>query len=1198
MKKTRLTILLLVLWAVIPFHTEAVEIVSSYKLSSENGLPDNNIRYLEQDEAGFLRLMSVYEIYQYDGYRFRMLPHEVFLQTKEQQKTNGRNGKGFTHDNQGNKVLTEQGNDIIYLDGKTGEQIRLTVFNDDLRQQSPSLKCNVITDQRGLIWVSVNGNGLFVYDRKTKTTDHITKNDPRHLIDADYIVSMTEDHQGNIWISQEHYGLVCLKVIRQNYEIVNISHGGTSEKENEVRLLQRLQDGTVIVSSNRGLLMRTDGTLQHFTILQDGGDNYNSLALDGQGRLWLGSLKRGVNIEGKWYGKDRIDCILKDNKNRMWTCSLDGDIALAELDGNGQWNERHFITDVEGLRPRSLIQDYKGTIWVAGDKGLFAFEPDELLKDPKRYRKVNDIPSRNFLEDEEHRLWVGTTGMGMGRKNEDDSFSYITREDGLPNNVVQFVVEDSHHRLCIGTEDGMATYDPKTGETHCLYFADNKMRNFYHADCGIMLDDGRMALGSLDGIVVLNKDQEYGGRPIGKTLLTDLCINGVSVYDMGEKSPIEGEVWETRHISLAHDQNALIIAFSNFDLGRSHLSGYSYKLEGYDKEWSRLDKLNYASYKELKPGEYTFMVRYLNKDGWNESEQLLTIDIRSPYWATWWACVLYALALAVIGYAVYRQVRNMERLHQRIAVEKETTEYRLKFFTNISHEFRTPLTLIQAAMEKMGQPDTLPGHIRQPLSNMRKSTDRMLRLINQLLEFRRVQSNKTTLSLTETDIVQFVYNIYIGFHEVAEHRHITYTFRPFSKSYKTFIDREHVDKIVYNLLSNAFKYTPEEEDIHVRIRLNDTTKQLLISVADTGIGISKEKQQDLFSRYATGRISGDSIGIGLNLAQELARIHHGQITFEENKPKGSLFTLVLPTDKGVYEETDFLHVNNGIKTEEGSQRRSFADDYQELKTKPLNDRRVLVAEDNHELCILIQNELSPYFEVDRASNGVEALELLKAAAGSDHPYDLLVSDVMMPQMNGFELTRQIRADKEIEGLPVILLTALTDEEQMQKGITVGADAYIEKPFSPKRLTIQAVKLIEQRDRLKAAYAQQPQRQKVKELVKNDADRKFIQQLDAYIDRHLSDTTLSVDVMAEHFEYGRTRFYNKVRAITGCTPNDYLKEKRLKKAAELLSESETVTVAEVAYKVGISNAQYFSVNFKKMFGVTPSNYQKGEENVEH
>ena len=1186
----RLINLLLIAFS-LAIHAE--EKLQAYKLTSENGLPDNNIRYIVQDSTGFLRMISLYAAYQYDGYRFRRLPHETFLQLTEERRVKMSGSKGYIEDNLGNKILTEKGNSIIYIDKNTGERIQMEVFNDNLRQLSPSLKCMVVTDRDSLIWVSVNGNGLFVYDRRARHLRHISKNDGTGLIDANFVVYIMEDQEGNIWVSQEHCGLVCLKKGSGDYSFMNIGDNNRMEKENEVRNLTRLADGSLLLSNRRGKLMKADGNLEHLTTLQDQGEIYNCAALDTLGRLWLGSLRNGVNIEGKWYGKGRVDCIVQDRRGRMWMCGLHGTVVLAGLDGNGNYTERSFMTGIDKLGARKLLLDHEGNIWLGADKGLFTFRPGELLKNPKSYRQVSNVPVRTLYEDSRNRLWIGTAGQGLGLKAENDSISYLTRNDGLLNNVVQFVVEDSHHHLCIGTEDGVVNYNLQTEEIHSLYFNDNKIRNFYNVDCAVMLDDGRMAFGTFDGIVIIGKESKSEWHHHGKTTMTDLLVNGVSVYEMGDLSHVEGNISEARFISLSHNQNNITIYFSNFDFGKSHMAGYIYKLEGHDQQWSRLSDLNFATYENLSPGHYTLLVRYRDEGGWYDEEQLAEIEIKPSPWVTWWAIAIYVLFAAGFGIVIYRQMRWRQQMHERLALEKQLTDYKLKFFTNISHEFRTPLSLIQAAMEKIKQTKEVPGSIKQPLGNMQQSTSRMLRLINQLLEFRRLQNNKLSLTLEETDIIQFVYNIFIGFHDVADNRRISYTFLPFAKSYMMYIDRGHVDKIIYNLLQNAFKYSPDGGgSIAVDIRM--AGDRIVIRVSDTGIGVAKEKQNELFDRFSTGRVSGDSIGIGLNLSQELARTHHGELTYQENTPKGSIFTLTLPTSKDLYAETDFMKTDTGLRDNQLSGKSGFNDSYQELKTKPLNNRRVLIAEDNHELALMIQEELAVYFETDRTGNGVEALDILRAAAENENPYDLLVSDVLMPRMNGLELTRHIRNDKKLNSMPVILLTALSGEAQQQKGMVAGADAYIEKPFSPKILIAQAVNLIEQRDRLKSAYAAQPQQSPVKELIKNDADRKFIQQMDAYIEKHLSDYNLTVDTIAAHFEYGRTKFYNKVRTLTGKTPNDYLKEKRMTKAAELLRENSAITMAEVAYKVGLNNAQYFSVSFKKMFGVNPSEYQRGKE----
>lgn len=1194
-----INLILISLFCMLTAH--GAERLTSFKLTSENGLPDNNIRYIYQDSMGSLQLLTLYEAYQYDGYSFRKMPYDGFLQLKERGAHVSPGGKGFIYDNRGNKILTERGNAIIYIDKKTGERIPMTVFTDHLLRLNSSLKCCVVTDQRGNIWVSVNGNGLFIYHRGEGKLYHITKGDGRNLIDANYIVYMMEDRDGNVWLSQEHFGLVCLRVKPHNYRIVDIGNSDTNEKENEVRMMCRLADGSFLLANSRGALVKGDGNLQAVSTIQNLGYNFGAAALDGQGRLWLGSTRRGVNVNGQWYGDGRVDYILKDNRDRMWICGIDGALKQVEITPDGQYQEHSFLTDIKDMGPRTMRQDSSGMIWLGTDQGLFSFQPDALLRNPKNYKKVSDIPVRSILEDARHRLWIGTVGKGLGELREDGAFRYLSRRDGLPNDVVQLLIEDTNHHICIGTENGLANYDPETGVIRTLYIEDSKARNFYNEDCCAMLEDGSIAFGSLDGIVIINPDAMSPQRPPRRVELTDLLVNGVSVYDMGEESPLENTLEKTAAVTLDHHQNSLTFHFSDFGFGSTRRGRYSYILDGYDKEWSEPAELNFATYKNLKPGTYTFRVKCYEGGLSQESiERVLTIVVSPPWWATWWARLVYFLIALGLAYAVYKQVRHVERLRQRIAVERQLTDFKLKFFTNISHEFRTPLTLIQGAMEKMSEVKDIPGAMKQPLSNMRQSTDRMLRLVNQLLEFRRMQNNKLSLALQETDIVQFVYNIYMGFHDIADNRQISYTFIPFEHSYTLFVDRGHVDKMVYNLLSNAFKYTPEQGSVIVKLRKQDDDR-LQISVEDTGIGVSEDKRAELFDRFSTGRVSGDSLGIGLNLAQELAHVHHGEITYQENTPKGSIFTITLPVGKEVYQASDFMKTDTGLKAEKAMEKEGFTSDYQEVRTHPLNDRRILVADDSDDILQLVRHELSVYFEVDTAHDGEEALAKLREAnvpqEGSEEdapsPYELLISDVKMPQMSGFELTRRIRADKVLSGIPIILLSSLTDGEKIQKGLDLGADAIMEKPFSIKALTAQVLNLVNQRDRLRHLYAGQAQQASKPELVKADVDKKFVAQLDAFIDNHLNDYNLSIDMLTEHFRLGRTTFFNKVRTLTGYTPNDYIREKRLGKAAELLRDHIGITISEVAYQTGFSNAQYLSVSFKKKFGMSPSAYQKGK-----
>ena len=475
-----------------------------------------------------------------------------------------------------------------------------------------------------------------------------------------------------------------------------------------------------------------------------------------------------------------------------------------------------------------------------------------------------------------------------------------------------------------------------------------------------------------------------------------------------------------------------------------------YWLENYDKGWSTPSPLNFASFKYLNPGTYILHVKSCNGAGvWNESETTLKIVIVPPFWKTNWAMLVYVLLLIVTLYFAFRIVRNFNGLRNRINVEKQLTEYKLVFFTNISHEFRTPLTLIQGALEKIQRVSDIPRDLIHPLKTMDKSTQRMLRLINQLLEFRKMQNNKLALSLEETDVIAFLYEIFLSFGDVAEQKNMNFRFIPSIPSYKMFLGKGNLDKVTYNLLSNAFKYTPSNGTIILSVTVDEVNKMLQIQVSDTGVGIPKEKQNELFKRFMQSSFSGDSIGVGLHLSHELVQVHKGTIEYKDNEGGGSVFTVCIPTDKTIYSEKDFLIPGNVLLKEAGGQAHHLLELSEELPepekiAEPLNKRKVLIIEDDNDIREFLKEEVGVYFEVEVAADGTAGFEKART-----YDADLIICDVLMPGMTGFEGTKKLKSDFATSHIPIILLTALNSPEKHLEGIESGADAYIAKPFSIK-----------------------------------------------------------------------------------------------------------------------------------------------------
>ena len=541
---------------------------------------------------------------------------------------------------------------------------------------------------------------------------------------------------------------------------------------------------------------------------------------------------------------------------------------------------------------------------------------------------------------------------------------------------------------------------------------------------------------------------------------------------------------------------------------------------------------------------------------------------------------------------IAKSIREKNILKGKIKFEQELTRYKLVFFTNIAHEFRTPLTLIQGSLEKekrIMKANHWQPELEKTMRTMDKSVQRMLRLIDQLLEFRKMQAGKLKLSLQETDVVMFVQGICKMFDDAAESKQIDFKFESQLPAYLMYLDQQKMDKVVFNLLSNAFKYTPVKGRIVLSLAFQEG--KLIVRVADTGVGIPKEKQAQLFSRFMQSSYTGENFGIGLHLTHELVKVHHGEISFHDNEGGGAVFVVKIPLDKECYEESDFLIENNPIlvapvdtviNPEDEKKKQQKAD-----TDEPLNRKSILLVEDDNDVRDFLASELESCFNLKVATDGQMGLAMAK-----EEDFDLVVSDVMMPGMNGFELTKRLKNKFETCHIPVILLTALSTDDKVLEGTESGADAYITKPFSPQLLVARIFQLLDQRERLKQKFSKEGQTVR-SAMCASDQDQMFVRRLDAVIYPRLGEQDLSVDKVAGLLRMGRTLFYRKVRGVTGYTPNDYIRVLRMKKAAELLAKGDN-NVSEVAYAVGFDNPYYFSKCFKAQYGMPPSQYIKQEQ----
>lgn len=884
-------------------------------------------------------------------------------------------------DNMGNAIiLAFDGSDVFYLTSKKTYHFG-GIYNQQLLQLNSEPRYQFYAASDGKLWISTYGNGLFSYDIQKEKLESYAD-----LLPSPYVYTPFVDKAHNLWVSLENMGVYVINFAQSEarYLYYNGDRSGINH-EDDVRLLKRVGKRIYISNMQNGSKV-ADGLLKNFRSFDSYHDDITAVAQDAQGKLFVGTRKNGIfDVDGgrnhvhsdnpASLGKGKLSDILFDRKNRMWVSLFD---AGLEVYLNGKFIH---VIESKSLQARNMEMDKQGNIWLCTSRGVLRFNPDEILRNHKAFQMIHVSPTdqvndevHSVYEDSKGRIWIGSIGNGVKMIDGKDTITYTTR-DGLADNNVQSIVE---HRqsgdVWLGTDNGISRF--RKGAFNNFYFGANSLENACTEDNAVELDNGNLAFATHHGVMTFNPGDIHESKPAFPLAITKIEANGISIGELEEdEARLDGTLTRAREFSISYHLNSLTFYFSDFYYAKKNGSSFTYYLKGYDKGWSNLSRINFAQYRNLPVGHYTLHVRSCNANGvWSPEEVTLKIEVRPPFYATWWAYLIYIVLVVLAIYYVYVNFRRINNLRNKVKVENQLTEYKLRFFTNISHEFRTPLTIIKGDMDRLKTVDKVPGEMKQPLSSMAKSVERMMRLINQLLEFRKMQNDKLQLALEKTDVIAFLQDIFLNFSNIAEGKHINFMFLPFDKSYEMYVDRNYLDKIIYNLLSNALKYTPSHGDVALRISLNDN-QHLLISVEDTGVGVEKAKQDLLFQRFNRSSYSHDSIGIGLHLTAELVRVHHGEISYHDNQPHGSIFRVELPVDEKVYGEKDFMAMDNAVTLEENSKPRTVLEmEYREMPPKPLNHYRVLVVEDDNDVREFLKNELQRYFEIDLAADGQEAWE--------------------------------------------------------------------------------------------------------------------------------------------------------------------------------------------------------------------------------
>jgi len=1099
----------------------------------------------------------------------------------------------------------------------------------------------VFEDAYNTFWACMEGGGFGYYDRTTDEMNyfHNEPGTPKQQF-SNVVTAMYADPTGVLWFSGYDRGIN--KVILQP-DIFNhyvIDPNATSKTENEVRALcedhlGRLWVGTkagkVAVYKNGHLIANPFVNLPSSYI----GKVYTIYESKNH-TIWLGTKGYGLleavplTEDSSRYrvykhlnnpnnansiSSNMIYTVLEDSKRRIWIGTFGGGLNLLERSGNSTVfkNHRNAFKNYAAARAagvRHLQEDKKGNIWMATTNGLVVFDPEEGVERFRfhRYTKVrgdetslgsNDV---QFIHcDKAGTMWLGTFGGGLQKAvttyNVKDkiSFKVYTAGNGLPNDIILSIASDSKGRLWIATENGLSEFNPKT-EAFKNYNTDDGLPQTQFSESAMVKSaSGKLYLGCVNGFISFDPLHVGSTRYNTNIALTNFQVFNRSIDPGAADSILKYAIDQTQEIELRYNQNLINIDYTTLDYKTAQKIWYAYKLEGFDKQWNQVKTARQATYTNLPPGHYVFKVKSVSNYLFNNVPyKSVNITILPPPWKTWWAYLAYMVLAVIVIEIARRIIVTMINLRNRIAVEQRVAELKLDFFTNISHELRTPLTLIVNPLKEISQHEALSLKGREFINLANKNANRMVRFVNQLLDFRKLQNGKTRLKIAEVDLVAVVQNTITYFTELAHEKNINLSFKPPMPFFYVWIDDEKIDIVVYNLLANAFKYTPEGKNITVLLEPVTATGHVNIKIIDEGTGVPDDKLKEIFELYYEASNNQahhtKGTGIGLAFSKELVAAHHGSITAANNEGEGMTFTVQLKTGKLHFQnnEADFVPspaentIMPGANLSVPVPFLAITEEQSET-SKPL----VLIVEDNNELRKFLGSQLSAHYRVETAADGAiglqKAIELVP---------ELIISDVMMPNMNGIEMLDAIKHHITTSHIPVVLLTAKSSVEHQMEGMRYGADFYVTKPFNTDYVLVLVESLIRQRRQLFDTFLGNKNLVQLSpgEILITSKDEQLLKQVIETVENGMADPAFNIDDVASGIGLGRSTFYKKLKSLTGLAPVEFVKEMRLKRARQIIDSGE-YTIAEISYMVGFSSSGYFSTCFKEKYNQTPSQYLK-------
>lgn len=1052
------------------------------------------------------------------------------------------------------------------------------------------------------LWAGTE-KGICIYNTATGTMNRITAsdgNDPYALSD-NAIYTIFKDREGGIWIGS-YFGGVNYYPIQRSYFEKYYPHEGMTFMGRRVREFCKSNDGTIWIGTEDKGLFNFNPHTRRLTPFSSPKiyPNIHGLCLDGN-YLWVGTFSGGLNRldlrthQVKNYRQSDAPNKLLSNGIFSMCRTREGQLWIGTISGlltyNRATDDFTRIPQLKEVFVDFILEDKDGTIWLATyANGVFRYDPkSKKWRNYKHNPKDNTSLSYNrvisICQDSQGRLWFLTQGGGICRYNpKKDSFTRIDMSDGLPSNIVYKMVEDGKGRLWVSTSNGLVRLNPNDRHMKVYTTADGLLSDQFNYQSGLWnYDNGMIYMGCINGFIAFNPDTFNDNTPPSPVYITDLYIHDKHATVGGKDSPLKRSLLYSNEITLSADQNTIALEVADLNLRPSEKNNLQYKLEGFDNDWQTVTSDGVIYYQNLPYRHYTLKIRGINREGKPDGqERSLEINVLPPFYMTGWAYAFYfLLAITLATYLVHRmRVRMQNKQKQAMRIferEKERELYisKITFFTNITHEIRTPLTLIKGPLDDIcSKFKDVPTEMREDLKVMGINTDRLLTLVNQLLDFRKNETNGLKLNFFKTDVSQLIKKICTTFTPTLSNRQIRFDIE-IPDGIEATIDIEAFTKIVSNLLSNAMKHA----ESYIKIKVEVSNAHLKVTIENDGDLIPPAMRESIFKPFVqykdTKQNAGFGTGLGLTLARSLAELHHGTLAMDDSE-QTNRFVLSLPVvqDTGISVLTDETETELSEETEPTV-----------VNTCNANDRRkytLLIVEDNNDMRNFIVKTLAPLYTILTAKDGVEAIEVLK-----ENVVNLIISDIMMPNMDGIALCTWVKTTIDYSHIPVILLTAKTALSSKIEGTRQGADAYIEKPFSIEYLKAETENLLNTREQLRQLFINSPYTQ-TDSVSTSKLDSEFLKNVHQVIMNNLSNADFSFDDLASSLNMSKSSFSRKFRGLFDLTPNDYVKLERLKHAAVLLKENNT-RINEICYKCGFNTPSYFTKCFYKQFGVLPKDF---------